>query len=71
MEAMLDLCDGWLKIERIELTVFTDNQSAIRLYERHGFVIEGHSTAYALREGRYVDVHHMARLRPRAPCEKD
>uniref|UniRef100_UPI002281C9C6 GNAT family N-acetyltransferase n=4 Tax=Enterobacterales TaxID=91347 RepID=UPI002281C9C6 len=29
MQAMIDLCDNWAAIERIELTVFTDNPAAI------------------------------------------
>ncbi len=63
MAAMLELCDGWLNIQRIELTVFTDNPAALALYRKFGFEIEGTSRRYAFRAGAYVDVHHMARLR--------
>lgn len=38
------LLDSWAKdngIERIELTVLSDNQRAIDLYTRNGFVTEG------------------------------
>ncbi|TRX75013.1 GNAT family N-acetyltransferase [Pseudomonas mangiferae] len=68
MEAMIELCDGWLNVERIEMTVFVDNQAALALYIKYGFVVEGTSKRYALREGVYVDVHHMARLRPGQPA---
>jgi putative acetyltransferase len=40
---------------------------ARRLYERHGFVLEGTHRAYAFRHGRYVDAHAMARLHPSPP----
>ncbi|HEU6455551.1 MAG TPA: GNAT family N-acetyltransferase [Roseateles sp.] len=67
MAALLDYADNWAQVLRIELTVFHDNQSAIRLYERHGFVPEGRARAYALRHGVYEDVLQMARLHPRQP----
>ncbi len=49
MQAMIDLCDNWAAIERIELTVFTDNPAAMALYRKFGFEIEGTSRAYAMR----------------------
>ncbi len=64
MVAMLDLADNWLGLRRVELTVYTDNVRAIRLYEKFGFVIEGTAHQFALRNGSYVDAHYMARLRP-------
>ena len=67
MTAMLDYADNWAQVLRIELTVFHDNERAIRLYERHGFEHEGRFKAYALRNGSYEDVLTMARLHPRQP----
>ncbi|MFC0227738.1 GNAT family N-acetyltransferase [Serratia aquatilis] len=55
MKAMIDICDNWAAIERIELTVFTDNQSAIALYRKFGFEIEGINRRFAVREGELVD----------------
>ena len=46
------------------MTVFTDNARAIALYEKFGFVIEGTHRAALFRNGRFDDVHCMARLRP-------
>ena len=67
MQAMIDLCDNWAAIERIELTVFTDNPAAMALYRKFGFEIEGTSRAYAMRDGVLVDAYHMARLRSGQP----
>ncbi len=41
MSEILDLADNWLMLVRIELGVFTDNEKAIKLYEKFGFKIEG------------------------------
>lgn len=62
LAALLDAADNWLGIRRLQLTVYVDNAPAIHLYERSGFVVEGTHKAYALRDGRYVDAHTMARL---------
>lgn len=67
MEAIIDLADNWLGAARIELTVYVDNEVALRLYRKFGFELEGTMRAYSLREGRYTDTHAMARLHPRPP----
>jgi putative acetyltransferase len=64
MSAGLDLADNWLNLTRLELEVYADNESAIKLYERCGFELEGTLRQHAFRDGRYVDSHMMARLRP-------
>ena len=64
MAAALDLADNWLNLHRIELTVFVDNEAALALYRKFGFVEEGLARDYAFRQGRYVDVFYMARIRP-------
>ena len=61
--ALVDLADNWYNLRRLELEVYTDNASAIRLYQRFGFSIEGTHRAYAFREGVWADAHSMARLR--------
>ncbi|MEI9483732.1 N-acetyltransferase [Enterobacter cancerogenus] len=63
MREMIDLCDNWLRVERIELTVFADNAAAIALYQRFGFEIEGTGKKFALRNGEYVDAYYMARMK--------
>jgi putative acetyltransferase len=67
LAGLLDYADNWAQILRIELTVYHDNARAIRLYERHGFELEGRLRAYGLRNGVYEDVLTMARLHPRQP----
>ncbi len=64
MRAAIDLADNWLNLSRLELEVYTDNEPAIRLYQKCGFVIEGKMVQYAFRDGQYVDTYMMARLRP-------
>ena len=64
LQAAVDLADKWLNLTRLELTVYTDNEPAIRLYKKFGFTIEGTLVQYAFREGQYVDTYTMARLRP-------
>ena len=66
MRAALDLADNWLNLTRIELTVYVDNSSAVALYKRFGFEIEGTHRRYAFRDGGFVDAYSMARLRDRS-----
>jgi putative acetyltransferase len=63
MQAAVDLADRWLNLGRLELEVYVDNQPAVRLYKKFGFVIEGTLSRFAFRDGRYVDAYAMARLR--------
>ncbi len=63
MQAVIELADKWLNLTRIELTVFTDNESAIALYRKFGFEIEGTLRKYAFRDGEFVDAFAMARIR--------
>jgi putative acetyltransferase len=63
LQAAVDLADKWLNLERLELEVYVDNEPAVRLYKKFGFVIEGTLSRFAFRDGRYVDAYAMARLR--------
>ena len=63
MRACVDMADKWLNVTRLELEVYTDNEPAVRLYERFGFEREGVLRQYAFRDGSYVDAYLMARLR--------
>ena len=61
--AAVDLCDNWLGVKRMELTVYTDNHAALALYRKFGFEVEGTSPQFAMRDGVLVDAHHMGRLK--------
>lgn len=63
MEAMIDRCDNWLNLSRLELSVYIDNEPARRLYEKYGFVVEGRMKKFAFRDGAFVDSIMMARVR--------
>ena len=63
LSALIDLTDNWLNIKRIEITVYIDNKAAIALYEKFGFTIEGESPDFAFRNGEFVSVYHMARIK--------
>lgn len=63
MAAVLEVADNWMSLRRVELTVFVDNEAAQGLYRKFGFETEGRLRDYAVRDGVYVDVFSMARLR--------
>ena len=63
MQAAIDMAEQWLNVARLELEVYTDNEPAVHLYKKFGFVVEATLVAYAFRAGRYVDTYAMARLR--------
>jgi putative acetyltransferase len=65
MQAALDLADKWLNLSRLELEVYTDNEPGIRLYKKFGFQVEGTLIQFAFRNGEFVDVYTMARLKPK------
>lgn len=65
MQAVIDLADNWLNLTRLELDVYIDNEPAIRLYKKFGFVTEGTRLGFAYRDGQFVDTYMMARLRQR------
>jgi len=67
MAALCDYADNWVGALRLELSAFTDNERALALYRKFGFVLEGTHRGYALRDGRYVDCHSMARIHPKPP----
>jgi RimJ/RimL family protein N-acetyltransferase len=61
--AMLDTLLAWARdtqvVRKVNLRVRTDNERAIRLYERKGFVREGTIRKEMLLDGNYYDHHWM------------
>lgn len=49
-------------ITRLELTVAVHNESAINLYKKMGFKIEGLKEKSLIVDGRYVDEYYMAKI---------
>jgi RimJ/RimL family protein N-acetyltransferase len=47
---------------RLELTVMTHNERAIRLYKKMGFEVEGVKKHSLFVNGEYVDEYYMAKL---------
>jgi L-phenylalanine/L-methionine N-acetyltransferase len=62
MAAIVEIADRWHHFTRLELTVWSDNDRAVRLYERFGFEREGVHRRYAWRDGAWADALAMARL---------
>lgn len=60
---LLELGERWLNLSRIQLEVYHDNDGAIALYRKHRFEPEGLARRAGFRDGEYVDILHMARLR--------
>ena len=62
---------GWLGIrgaKKLSLRVLGSNTAAIRLYERHGYVVEGRYVDELLIGGEYVDDVILGKLRrPEGP----
>ena len=63
IEALIEMCDTFLGIHRLELTVWQDNSGAIALYESLGFSKEGVMRDYVRSETGFNDAVKMARLR--------
>ena len=63
LAAALNLADRWMNLTRLELIVWPDNEPALRLYRRHGFVVEGTLKSYGFRDGRLSDALILGRIR--------
>ncbi|MBP6862829.1 MAG: GNAT family N-acetyltransferase [Neisseriaceae bacterium] len=63
MTEAIMLCERWLNVQRIELIVYVNNEVAVALYQKLGFVIEGTLKGYGFGDGAYQDVYFMARCR--------
>lgn len=63
MLAALHMADSSLGLRRVRLTVHADNQVALRLYERLGFEVEGREREGVYKDGKYIDLLILGRLR--------
>ena len=65
---LLETIERWAlsaAIHRLERTVMSSNERAIRAYARAGFAREGTKRQSLLVDGRYVDELYMSKLLPR------
>ncbi|MEQ9626167.1 GNAT family N-acetyltransferase [Coleofasciculus chthonoplastes] len=63
LEAIIDVAEKWLNLQRLELGVYCNNNPAIALYKKYGFEIEGTLKKSDFRDGVYIDAYFMARIR--------
>ena len=63
MKALLELADQWIGLIRVDLEANADNERAIAMYRRFGFVEEGRQKKAYFTDGAYVDNVIMARVR--------
>lgn len=60
-----DALELWAKahqIKRLELTVISQNTTAIALYQKHGFLIEGVRREAMLIDGAFIDEFYMGKV---------
>jgi ribosomal protein S18 acetylase RimI-like enzyme len=62
---LLEELDNWARdngVSRLELTVMVHNESAIGLYQKMGFKIEGLKEKSLVVDGNFVDEYYMAKI---------
>ena len=62
MQAMIDLADNWLNLNRLSLSVWASNERAMCLYQKCGFAVEGVMKNFVFSHGTYTDACLMARV---------
>ena len=63
---MIDAAEDSLRLTRLRLTVHEDNEIAIHLYQKFGFKIEGRESKAIYKDGKYMDILIMGRIRCQA-----
>ena len=69
LEAIIDYAKP--EVHQLHLSVESQNEPAIRLYQKAGFAIYGTDPRYMSVNGRYVDEHLMVRFFDKAPGKTD
>lgn len=70
LTAMIAKADILVRLRRIQLTVFCDNERAISLYRKFGFEIEGRHACFARRDDEFIDAFTMARFATGGPAKQ-
>lgn len=63
MKKLVDCADNELKLHRLELLVLTDNEVAVNLYKKYGFMVEATRWHAAVYKGKFANEYMMGRLR--------
>lgn len=63
MRTIIDVGENWLMLQRLELSVFEDNEVAIHLYEKLGFEKEGLKRRAAIRNGEFANEFIMSKIK--------
>ena len=63
MKEIIDCADEELLLHRLELLVLTDNEKAVNLYKKFGFMVEATRRHAAAVHGEFADEYLMGRLR--------
>ena len=66
MNSIIDAAEDSLRLTRLRLTVHEDNEIAIHLYQKFGFKIEGRESKAIYKDGKYMDILIMGRIRCQA-----
>lgn len=64
MKKITAAADHELGLRRLELSVLTDNERAIRLYKKFGFVAEAVRKSSCINNGVFADELYMGRIAP-------
>ncbi len=62
VKLIVDYAFKVLQMHKVGLEVYSFNERAIRVYEKLGFVKEGHYRRHSYKDGKYVDLYYMAIL---------
>jgi L-phenylalanine/L-methionine N-acetyltransferase len=62
LQLLIETAKSRAKLRKLQLTVFTDNAPALRLYKKHGFEVEGLHRSFVRRDAGFVDAYSMAKF---------
>lgn len=62
---IIDFCFTEINLRKMVLGVIAENVSAVEMYKRLGFIVEGKYLRHAFHEGKYCDVFRMALFNPK------
>ncbi len=66
VQTLVAAADIVFGLGRLQLTVYADNDIALRLYRKYGFLVEGRHRNFVRRGDGFIDAFSMARLRAEA-----